>query len=434
MSHLLLIDASGFAYRAFATAHPHYRESDGEPVGAILQFMAMVWKMLGAAQADQPTHGAAVFDAPGKNFRHKLYPAYKANRPAARAVELSKQLVVMRSAAEVLSLKPLERKGFEADDIIATLATRAARIGMRTTIVSSDKDFGQLVKDGVIEIVDPMQRRRILEADIVKKFGVPPGLVPDVQALAGDAVDGIPGVPGIGLDKAGRLIRSQGSLEAVLKNPQACPWPQARAQLKRNVKTAHLFKRLTTLRRDVPIRVDFDTLLMKPIMRAHLEAIVHKLGASSRIESLFALDPQMVRTVPPFDGDAFEWWREELIAKGQKLPAVPQCGFYGRRLVQGGPLVGARIWREPEIDPLTGKETGMDLLRCEVGGKPRDPLAEWIRLSMTPMKQADYHYEIADADHAVKYRPEDPKANPRKPIDITKMPAQFPPKRKGKSA
>lgn len=426
MSHLILVDASAFAYRAYHSTAPGYREEDGEPIGAVLGFMSLVWRLLGAAEADKPTHGAAIFDAPGKNFRHKLFPAYKANRPAARATELSKQLVIMRSAADVLGLMPLELKGFEADDLIATLAMRAARGGMRTTIVSSDKDFSQLVKDGEIEIVDPMSRGRILEADVLKKFGVVPALVPDVQALAGDAIDGIPGIPGIGLDKAGALIRRMGSLEALLKQPDACRWLQARAELKRGRNKARLYLKLTTLRRDVPLKVSFDSLLMKPVMRSHLEEIAKALGASARVDALFDLDPQTVRVVDTAE-DPFEWWREELLARGQRLPDLPQCGFYKRKLVKGGTWIVGRIWREPETG-ADGKPTGKELLRCDVGGKVRDANAEWARLAMYPVPEAEYRYEIADSDHAKKYRPDDPKAAPHKAIDIRKMPAQYPPR------
>lgn len=434
MSHLLLIDASAFAYRSYYAFAASYRD-DGLPTWATLGFMQMVWRVLGAAEADKPTHGAAVFDAPGKNFRHKLYPAYKANRDPARALEILPQLPYMRHAAEVLGLTPVEAVGFEADDVIATLAARAARAGMRTTIVSSDKDFGQLVRDNVVEIVDPMQRRRLLEADILKKFGVEPRLVPDVQALAGDTVDGIPGIKGVGKDKASRLINRFGSVEEVLRRYNEVRWFQVRAELKHKAADARLFLKLTTLRKDVPLPVKMDDLKLQPIIKSHLREMVHALGAAARMESMFALDPQLIRIVPPAE-DPFEWWREELAAPGQKVPEQPQCGFYERRLAKGCPFVAARIWREPELDPVSGEPIGQEWLRCEVGGKARDPLAEWVRLSMKPIKQSDYNFEIADCAHAKAYRPGDPKVDPTKAIDILKMPAQFPPatkkRRKGK--
>jgi 5'-3' exonuclease len=431
--HLLLVDASGFAYRAFATASPVHRASDGQPIGAVLRFLDIAWRLLGAAESDKPTHAVAAFDPPGKTFRHKLFPGYKANRPAARAVELEGQLAIMRAAADVLGLVPIEAKGFEADDVIATLANSAQLNGIRTTIVSSDKDFGQLVVDGWIEIVDPMSRARRLSSDIVEKFGVPPHLVQDVQALAGDPVDGIPGIPGVGLDKAARLVRRFGSLEDVLANAKDCRWPAVRSQLKKGADDARLYLKLTTLRRDVPIIMPFDDLRVRPVMRSHLVELCRALEAPAWAMAMFTGDPQFSRAVPHVS-DQFEWWREELLASGQRLPDDPQSGFYHRRLVKSGPFVPARIWREPEIDAETGKPTGRDVVRCEVGGMARDPFNEWARLSMSPIAKAAYEFEMADAAHAKKWRPDDPKASPTVPVDLSKTPVSRNPNPKRKSA
>lgn len=426
--HLLLVDCSGFAYRSYYVFPPHYRESDGQPTGAVEGFMSMIWRMLGAAQADPPTHGVAVFDAPGKNFRHKLYPRYKSNRPASRGVEIESQWQMMRHAAQTLGLTPIEHKGFEADDVIATLATRAMRDGIRTTIVSSDKDFGQLVNNNRIEIVDPMQRIRKREEDVIKKFGVPPHLVPHVQALAGDAVDGIPGIDGLGMERAAALIRRFGSVDAVLKEIGSVRWPRVRKALRDNGKKAKLYLKLTTLRIDVPVEAAWDSLVLQPVMKEHIYKIADVLEARGRIDAIFNFDPQLVRVVEPVK-DQLEWWRDELIAPGQKIPDVPQCGFYERRLVSGGPFVPARIWREPETD-MNGAPTGRDLLRCVVNGKPRDPNAEWTRLSMRPVKEAAYNFEVADSAHAKAFRPDDPKATPEKSIDLLKAPIPRNPRRK----
>lgn len=452
--HLLLVDASGFAFRAHYAWPKFYRESDGEPRGAVIGFMGMIWRMLGAAEADaiRPTHGAAVFDAPGKNFRHTLFPAYKANRDPARSLELEKQLPIMRPVADVLGLYPIELEGFEADDLIATLARLGREAGMLVTIVSSDKDFGQLVVDGQIEIVDPMQKRRVLAAGVEKKFGVPPCLVADVQALAGDSVDNIPGLPGVGLDTAAKLIRSAGGLDEFLHKPQTLRSAKMRMLLKKTfdlkvgqdgkaklipgkAKTGagwvKEFRKLTTLRQDVAVQKHPSGMLLAPIMKSHIEDMMRALGASQHMEAVFALDPRMVRIVEAVtEKDEFAWWAEELKFPGQRIPELPQSGFYMRRLVLKGPLVAARIWREPETDPSTGEPTGRQLIRCTVGGEAKDPFAEWTRLSMSPISRGDYGYEIADADHAKKWRPGDPKANPRKSIDISAAPAPINPRRK----
>lgn len=414
--HLILIDASAFAFRAYYSWPAWNRPSDGAPVGAVLGFMSMIWRTLGAAQADQPTMGAAIFDAPGRNFRHRIYPQYKANRPLARRIEIDAQLPLMRHAAETLGLLPLEKKGFEADDVIATLADRAHKAGIRVTIVSSDKDFGQMVVDDHIEIVDPMQKTRKRAADVQAKFGVPPHLVAHVQALAGDEVDGIPGIGGCGIERASAMIRRFGSLEEVLANAKSVTWPSVRSRLQRDAKIARMCLKLATLRRDVPMVVDFETLRVRPIMRAHLFEITKALEATARFEAIFGLDPKNARDVKRV-ADPLDWWREELIAPGQSIPDDPQSGFYKTKNVHKGPWVPARIWRETEAGK-DGADTGRDMVFCEVDGRPRDPSAMWVRLSMYPISEADFNFMRADSAHAKAYRPDDPKADPHQPINL----------------
>ncbi len=415
--HLILMDASGFAFRAYYSCAPRYRHSDGEPTGAIETFLSMTWRMLGAAAADQPTMGVAVFDAPGGNFRHEIFPNYKANRDPARRLELDKQFPIMRAAAEVLGLVPVEKPGFEADDLIATYAHKARAKGIRVTIVSSDKDFGQVVDDGKIEIVDPMLKKRVQAAQVVEKFGVEPGLVPDVQALAGDSVDGIPGMPGCGLDTAGKLVRRFGSLEGVLAHADDVRFPKVRVALQRmmDLRTSadgpakllpaakssneartgadwcRTFLQLTTLRRNVPGRINFEELRLKTPVRSHLIEMLRALEAEGREASIFGLDPQMVRVVKP-QKDPLEWWREtvEYGPDGKQLPDDPQPGFYQRRTAKGGPFVPARIWVVPEYDLIEDTPTGRDLVQCELGGRPRDPGAEWPRLSMSPITEKQF--------------------------------------------
>jgi DNA polymerase-1 len=388
--------------------------------------MSMVWKMLGAAQADPPTHAVAVFDAPGKNFRHKLFPAYKANREPARRIEIDEQLPMIRHAAETLGLARMECAGFEADDVVATLAHLAVRAGKRVTIVSSDKDFGQMVVDDSIEIVDPMAKRRMLAADIERKMGVPPALVADVQALAGDAIDGIPGIPGLGMERAAALVRRFGSLAEVLRHTDECRWPQVRSQLKRHAADARLYLKLTTLRRNVPLKVNWDELRAQPAVRSHLVAICKALEASAHFEAIFHLDCAAPRSVPRV-ADPMAWWKEELLASRQPVPDEPQCGFYQRRLARRCPFVPARIWRERAADPVTGKPLDRDMLRCEVAGKPRDPFSEWQWLFGNPITEATYKFEIADGEWLKVYQPDHPKAHPDKPVDILKMPARHNP-------
>lgn len=414
--HLLIVDASGFAFRAYYAKSPHYHPDNGTPTGAVEVYLGMMWRFLGRARTDEPTMGVAVFDPPGGNFRHELFPAYKANRPAGRKLELGPQLEIMRPASMLLGLHPVEHGGFEADDVIATLATLARAAGIRVTIASSDKDFAQLVEDGHIEIVDPMQRKRTLEADVEARWGVPPRLVPDIQALCGDAVDGIPGLRGCGQEIAGKLVRTFGDLQGVVDNVEKVRFHGVRAELKRKrdgrtgAEWVKLFHQLTTLRRDVPMKVDFEGFRRPPIFKDDLRAFLTKLGAGARAEAIFGLDPQLLRVVaplekmllpqkgprggkrPPAEVDTtWLWWKDELEAPGQTLPEIPQCGFYQRGVMKGQPMVPARIWREAEYDWETDTTTGREILRCEVAGKPRDPLAEWPGLSMKPITEETYH-------------------------------------------
>ncbi len=320
-------------------------------------------------------------------------------------------------------MHPVEAEGYEADDVIATLAVRAKKAGMRVTIISSDKDMGQLVEDGHIEIVDPLAKRRMRAADIEAKMGVPPKLVAHVQALAGDAVDNIIGVDGVGIERAAALIRRFGSVEAVLANASECRWPGVRRQLMKPAVAdrVRLNLKLTTLRKNVKLAEDPMAMPLAPIMKAHLVAMLKALGASHHMEAIFALDPQASRLVP-HEPNPWAWWQAAVkMGPVGLLPQTPQAGFYQRALVKGGPLMPAAIWREPELD-ADGKPTGQDVVRCEVNGKPRDPFAEWVRLSMKPILRSEFKFQEAAAAYDKAFRPESPRANPHKKIVLSEQP------------
>lgn len=424
--HILLVDISGFIHRAYWSGGAQYRSSDGLPTWAITGTMAMLWRLLGAAQADEPTHAAAVLDAPGPTFRNKLFPEYKNNRPA-RALELQAQIPWIRHVAEAMGMTPVEFAGFEADDVIATLATRAAASGMRATIVSSDKDLMQLVKDGAIEIVDPIQHVRIRENDVRNgRLGVEPRRVPDCQALAGDAVDNIPGIDRIGHKSAAMLIRHFGTVEGVvdaaLGRNSLIP-AGLRVNLRGSLETLQLYRTLATLRRDVPLGIGWDHLALKPIMREHIDTLLHRLEASGRFEAIFATEPKTQRVVERVsEENAFAWWKAELARSGQRVPDEPQCGFYRRRLVCGGVWVAARIWREDETDFVTGKPTDQQILLCTVDGKPRDAVQEWQALSRNPIRKFDFDYRSATAEWAKANAPDEPEAKPNEKINWNRCP------------
>ncbi|HWA19655.1 MAG TPA: 5'-3' exonuclease H3TH domain-containing protein, partial [Devosia sp.] len=223
--HLLLVDGSGFIFRAFHALPQLTRKSDGLPVGSVIGFCNMIWKLQEDLEGDErPTHMAVVFDYSSKTFRDEIYTEYKAHRPPAPE-ELIPQFPLTRTAARAYNLPSIEMEGWEADDIIATYTKDALAGGGKVTIVSSDKDLMQLVTpEGRGRLLDTIPRpgqpalRWIGPDEVFDKFGVTPDKVVDVQALCGDAVDNVPGVPGIGVKTAAELINTYGDVETLLAN------------------------------------------------------------------------------------------------------------------------------------------------------------------------------------------------------------------------
>jgi 5'-3' exonuclease len=388
--HLLLVDASGFAHRAYHAFRPTQR-SDGMQTHAVLGYMALLWRTMGRASADPYTYVASVFDPGGKTFRHSLFPAYKANRVPKPG--LADQIAFMYEVSRSLGVTPVEAPGFEADDAIATLATRAKNQGIRTTLVSVDKDLCQLVEDGVIEIVDPVKRVRILEADVLKKWGVPPKQLPGFFALMGDAADNLHGVPGCGAKGALQLLTKFKTFDGLLANLDG-PAPlgvtlRAWNAVKSCKANLPLWRSLITLRKDVPGLPEFKDLHAVEISKDHILDVLRLLEAESQFENLFGgTEARLYRTVPPLVSDPLAWWRAELKRPGQKIPSVPQVGFYKRRLVQNGAFVPAKIWRQPEV--IMGQVTGQDVLYCEVGGQRADPFQQWGYLAMQPITELSF--------------------------------------------
>jgi len=252
--HLHLIDGSAFIFRAYHALPPLTRKSDGLPIGAVSGFCNMLHKYVEANSGpDAPTHVAVIFDHSGKSFRNDLYDLYKANRPPAPE-DLRPQFPLTRDATRAFNIACKEIEGFEADDIIATLAHQARDAGGRCTIISSDKDLMQLVGGGV-EMLDAMKNKRIDSDGVVEKFGVGPDRVVDVQALAGDSVDNVPGAPGIGIKTAALLINEYGSLEALLDRAEEIKQPKRRQTLIEKRDQIELSKQLVQL--DCNMDLDF---------------------------------------------------------------------------------------------------------------------------------------------------------------------------------
>src|SRR5512144_2811616 len=257
--HVFLVDGSSYIFRAYHALPPLNRKSDGLQVNAVLGFCNMLWKLLRDMPADnRPTHLAIIFDKSEVTFRNKIYPEYKAHRPPAPD-DLIPQFALIREAVRAFDLPCLEQAGFEADDLIATYAREASTRGATTTIVSSDKDLMQLVTDKVT-MYDTMKDRRIGIPEVIEKFGVPPEKVVEVQALAGDSTDNVPGVPGIGVKTAAQLIVEYGDLEQLLFRAGEIKQPKRREALIENAEKARISRQLVLLDDKVDLEVPLDDL------------------------------------------------------------------------------------------------------------------------------------------------------------------------------
>jgi DNA polymerase-1 len=252
--HVYLIDGSGYIFRAYHALPPLTRPSDGLPVGAVHGFCAMLWKLLReTGELAPPTHFAVIFDYSAKTFRNELFDGYKAHRPAPPE-DLIPQFPLIRDAVKAFNVACIEQEGYEADDLIATYACQALEAGAEVTIVSSDKDLMQLVRPGIV-MYDTMKNKLIGEAEVVERFGVPPGKVIEVQALIGDATDNVPGVPGIGVKTAALLIAEYGDLDTLLARASEIKQPKRRESLINFADQARLSRTLVTLDCNMPLDV-----------------------------------------------------------------------------------------------------------------------------------------------------------------------------------
>ena len=275
--HLVLVDGSGYIFRAFHALPPMTRP-DGTPVNAVFGFTQMLSSFLAEHRG---SHLAVVFDASRVTFRNDIYPDYKAHRPDPPP-ELVPQFALIREATEAFGVAQVEAPGFEADDLIAAYARAFVENGGEVTIVSSDKDLMQLVRPGV-QMLDPIKRKPIREAEVIEKFGVPPGKVIEVQALIGDAVDNVPGVPKIGPKTAAELILAYGDLEAVLASTAQIRQPMRRQNLEQYAEQARLSRRLVTLDDQAPLTLSIDELAVRPPEPAALEKFLRDQGFRSVI-------------------------------------------------------------------------------------------------------------------------------------------------------
>ena len=339
--HLHLIDGSAFIFRAYHALPPLTRKSDGLPVGAVAGFCNLMWSELSVVGSKTAaTHIAVVFDAGAHTFRNDLYDQYKANRPPLPE-DLRPQFPLTRIATRAFNVACIEMQGYEADDIIATLARQAQAAGGGCTIISSDKDLMQLIGPG-IDMFDPMKNKAIGPDEVFEKFGVDPGRVVDVQSLAGDGVDNIPGAPGIGLKTAALLIQEYGDLDTLLAHAGEIKQPKRREALIDHADQIRLSRQLVQLKLDTPVEVTLDELevrkpdpdiLLKFLAEMEFRTLSTRIATKLKVaaplieatkgyEVAGAHDDSAPQDRLPFDHAAYTWIRDaatlaEWIAKAR---------------------------------------------------------------------------------------------------------------------
>ena len=288
--HFYLIDGSGYIFRAYYALPPLTRKSDGLPVGAVSGFCSMLFKLLEDSKSNEnlqkPTHFAVIFDAARKTFRNEIYSDYKANRSEAPD-DLAPQFEYIRKAVVAFNLPSVDLPNYEADDLIATYAEQILAKGAKVTIVSSDKDLMQLYRKDV-RLFDPMKNKFITTEDIINKFGVEAKKVIDVQSLAGDSSDNVPGVPGIGVKTAAELINKYGTLEKLLDNAHEIKQNKRRETLIENKDKAIISKRLVTLMKDAPVERKIEEFELKEIDKDKLYKFLREMEFNRLLSSVIS--------------------------------------------------------------------------------------------------------------------------------------------------
>ncbi|MGC2521984.1 MAG: DNA polymerase I [Stellaceae bacterium] len=411
--HVFLIDGSGFIFRAYHALPPLTR-SDGIPVSAVLGFSNMLAKLLGETDAD---HMAVVFDYSGRSFRNQLYDGYKAQRPEAPA-DLAVQFPLVRRATEAFGVCQIELENFEADDLIATYARHAVEAGAQVTIVSSDKDLMQLVNDRVT-MLDPIKNRPIGADEVREKFGVGPDKVIDVQALCGDSVDNVPGVPGIGVKTAAELINTYGDLETLLARAAEIKQPKRRQTLIDNEDKARLSKVLVKLDDDAPLPCPLSRLAVVPPdpdkLLPYLREMEFRALATRMTQQLAGIAPMLpaehpeavIPEVPPFTAprsyalvdtvEGLDHWIEAAQEAGAVAVWVAASAAPGRR----PDLAGIALALAPGMAayvPLGHRAAG-ELALTDAAGIPFDTAIEKLRPLLEDPGVLKIGHDIKTAAH-----------------------------------
>jgi DNA polymerase-1 len=354
--HVYLVDGSGYIFRAYHALPPLTRKSDGLPIGAAHGFCAMLHKLLRELPGGvRPTHLAVIFDKSEVTFRNELFDGYKANRPPPPS-DLVPQFGIIRQAVRAFSVPCIEQQGYEADDLIATYARQAVEAGATVRIVSSDKDLMQLVSDHV-KLYDTMKDCDIGEPQVMEKFGVPPAKVGDVLALAGDSVDNVPGVPGIGIKTGAQLITEYGDLETLLARASEIKQPKRRECLERYADQARLSRLLVELKSDVPLEYALDTLAVRAPDAKELIGFLKTMEFTTLTRRIAAALDADVSQIDPVPVEITGW------------DAEPAAAAEQADLNLGGPDTAARtVAAKPQesVSPATALEILRALTRTPI--------------------------------------------------------------------
>ena len=418
--HLILVDGSGYIFRAFHAIPIHaFVRSDGVHTNAVNGFCNMIHNLMQSARSDDAEdYMAVIFDAGRESFRNEIYPEYKANRDEPPE-ELRPQFALIRDATRAFGLPSIEKQGFEADDLIATYARLAEEAGFSVTVVSSDKDLMQLVR-GTVGMLDPMKNREIGREEVIERFGVPPEKVIDVQALAGDSTDNVPGVPGIGVKTAAQLIEEYGDLDSLLARAEEIKQPKRRENLIEFAELARISRTLVTLKDDVPVEESPEDFALRD---ADPETLLAFLRAQefrtivARFEQEFAaaglIDASPVESGPPPTANQYELvqtlealddWIARAKAAGQVAVDTETTSLDAMR----ADLVGVSLAIEPGracYIPLghgtPGGQEGLDLDGS--GGAEKAPVQIAMREALPRLKDLLEDPAVLKIGHNIKY-------------------------------
>ena len=370
--HFYLVDGSGYIFRAYYALPPLSRKSDGLPTGAVSGFCSMLFKLLEDSRSDnsenKPTHFAVIFDSARKNFRNDIYSEYKANRTEAPE-DLAPQFEYIRKSVKAFNLPSIELINYEADDLIATYSKQIIDAGAKVTIISSDKDLMQLVSDGV-RLYDPMKNKVIGEKEVEEKFGVKPDQVIDVQSLAGDSSDNIPGVPGIGIKTAAELIKKYKSLDILLKKASEIPQNKRRETLLENKEKALLSRKLVTLKKDVPIKDDLNSFILKSINKDNLFNFLREMEFNRLLSQAISFYGESSQT-------------------SNNQPLKPKAGKFDTKIYKN-------IIDEEELDKLIKVLNEKSVISVDTETSSLDPIkAELVGISFCYAQNQAFYIPIA---------------------------------------